>query len=271
MCQTLQRAGEFVVTWPRAYHARISHGWNVGEAVNFGTADWVPMGRAAVNVVPARRRQARLDLLAPKMILDTAKAFVRHQVRRRVIAGGSSSLRAPWIVWGWRTRSRRARDYRKRAEGRESRFAAVKWVSRTVAGKENEASKHENEDENCALCKGDASPRRRALRSVASKSPKRSSSSRLSLGEGRRAGAPTAPRGRLQGGSSSERLRRMRRTTGGAGAIGRVLRTRWTETADTTSGTRDDDQRVDGRTRAGARRPSEINAKLHSPLQTTYD
>jgi hypothetical protein len=39
--------GNFVVTWPRAYHAGFSHGYNVGEAVNFGLADWVPMGRAA--------------------------------------------------------------------------------------------------------------------------------------------------------------------------------------------------------------------------------
>jgi histone demethylase JARID1 len=30
----LQHPGEFVVTYPKAYHAGFSHGWNLAEAVN---------------------------------------------------------------------------------------------------------------------------------------------------------------------------------------------------------------------------------------------
>lgn len=40
----LQLPGEFVVTFPRSYHAGFSHGFNCGEAVNFGTRDWFPFG-----------------------------------------------------------------------------------------------------------------------------------------------------------------------------------------------------------------------------------
>ena len=44
----VQRPGEFVVTFPDAYHGGFSHGFNVGEAVNFALDMWLPKGREAV-------------------------------------------------------------------------------------------------------------------------------------------------------------------------------------------------------------------------------
>ncbi|XP_078529835.1 lysine-specific demethylase 5A isoform X2 [Lissotriton helveticus] len=54
--RTNQCAGEFVVTFPRAYHSGFNQGYNFAEAVNFCTADWLPVGRQCVNHYRRLRR-----------------------------------------------------------------------------------------------------------------------------------------------------------------------------------------------------------------------
>ena len=44
-----QHAGEFVVTFPRSYHAGFNQGFNFAEAVNFALPDWFGFGRDCVD------------------------------------------------------------------------------------------------------------------------------------------------------------------------------------------------------------------------------
>lgn len=51
-----QRAGQFVITFPKAYHAGFNHGFNFNEAVNFAPQDWEPFGEMGVQRLQDFRR-----------------------------------------------------------------------------------------------------------------------------------------------------------------------------------------------------------------------
>ncbi|AQK98874.1 Lysine-specific demethylase REF6 [Zea mays] len=46
-CRLVQSAGEFVVTFPGAYHSGFSHGFNCGEASNIATPEWLIVAKEA--------------------------------------------------------------------------------------------------------------------------------------------------------------------------------------------------------------------------------
>lgn len=45
-----QESGEFMITFPYAYHAGYNHGFNCAESTNFALERWVEFGKRALRV-----------------------------------------------------------------------------------------------------------------------------------------------------------------------------------------------------------------------------
>ncbi|PIA37302.1 hypothetical protein AQUCO_03000119v1 [Aquilegia coerulea] len=81
-CRLVQNPGEFVVTFPRAYHIGFSHGFNCGEAANFGTPQWLKVAkaaavrRAAMNYLPMLSHQQLLYMLTMSFLSRVPRALV---------------------------------------------------------------------------------------------------------------------------------------------------------------------------------------------------
>uniref|UniRef100_A0A7S0KHE5 Uncharacterized protein n=2 Tax=Ostreococcus mediterraneus TaxID=1486918 RepID=A0A7S0KHE5_9CHLO len=73
----VQNEGEFVVTFPRAYHAGFSHGFNVAEAVNFGHIGWLNFGQKAVDVYSKGAFKRNAVFAHQRLIVDASESFAR--------------------------------------------------------------------------------------------------------------------------------------------------------------------------------------------------
>ncbi|XP_075954806.1 lysine-specific demethylase 4A-like isoform X2 [Anarhichas minor] len=56
-----QEAGEFMVTFPYAYHAGFNHGFNCAESTNFATERWIEYGKQAV-LCSCRRDMVKISM-----------------------------------------------------------------------------------------------------------------------------------------------------------------------------------------------------------------
>ncbi|KAF8413477.1 hypothetical protein HHK36_001464 [Tetracentron sinense] len=73
--RVVQHSGEFVLTFPRAYHAGFNCGFNCAEAVNVGPVDWLPHGQSAVELYSEQCRKTSVS--HDKLLLGAACEAVR--------------------------------------------------------------------------------------------------------------------------------------------------------------------------------------------------
>ena len=71
--KVVHNPGEYVVTFPRAYHGGFNHGFNIAEAVNFALDSWLPFGFAAERRY--RSLQTPCALSAEEILVSEARAL----------------------------------------------------------------------------------------------------------------------------------------------------------------------------------------------------
>ncbi|PIA25301.1 hypothetical protein AQUCO_11800001v1 [Aquilegia coerulea] len=73
--RAVQHSGEFVLTFPRAYHAGFNCGFNCAEAVNVAPVDWLPHGQSAVELYSEQCRKTSLS--HDKLLFGAAREAVQ--------------------------------------------------------------------------------------------------------------------------------------------------------------------------------------------------
>ena len=90
----MQRPGEFVITFPKAYHAGFNCGFNCAEAVNIAPIDWLPHGQMAVELYKEQRRKTSIS--HDKLLLGAVKKHLgissQHMCEAEVDAAWQGSF-----------------------------------------------------------------------------------------------------------------------------------------------------------------------------------
>jgi len=92
--RTLQKPGEFILTFPEAYHQGVSVGFNVAEAVNIAIPSWMEYGLRAMDVYMTTREKVPVFPLEWMLIEN-----VRHAARLQLDRPYLIKLRNFYRVW----------------------------------------------------------------------------------------------------------------------------------------------------------------------------
>ena len=93
--QTVQREGEFVVTWPCSYHQGYNLGFNIAESVNFATEEWIAWGEQA-EVCQCRKHSVKVDVSELKQKVERVNS-VRAELESEQKEQPGRPLSMEWI------------------------------------------------------------------------------------------------------------------------------------------------------------------------------
>lgn len=91
----VQQPGNFVITFPNAYHSGFNAGFNVAEAVNVAPVDWLPHGQAAVELYRDLHRKTSIS--HDKLLLGAARVAVRMWWHSQLDEKILSEIEKPWV------------------------------------------------------------------------------------------------------------------------------------------------------------------------------
>lgn len=91
--RAIQHSGEFVLTFPRAYHSGFNCGFNCAEAVNVAPVDWLAHGQNAVELYSRQRRKTSIS--HDKLLLGSALEAVRALYELSIL-GNSTPTNLSW-------------------------------------------------------------------------------------------------------------------------------------------------------------------------------
>ncbi|KAL5053579.1 hypothetical protein RYX36_034261, partial [Vicia faba] len=91
--RAVQHSGEFVITFPRAYHGGFSCGFNCAEAVNAAPYDWFMHGQNAVEIYSLQCRKTSLS--HDKLLFGSAKEAV-HALSKTTLDGKENLQYLKW-------------------------------------------------------------------------------------------------------------------------------------------------------------------------------
>ncbi|CAK7357410.1 unnamed protein product [Dovyalis caffra] len=91
--RVVQHSGEFVLTFPRAYHSGFNCGFNCAEAVNVAPVDWLAHGQHAVELYSEQRRKTSIS--HDKLLMGAAQEAI-HALRELLLLGKETPENLRW-------------------------------------------------------------------------------------------------------------------------------------------------------------------------------